>query len=53
MLQGTGSSSNDNDSNPYTGDVTTFAPEELDQLLVSLSTSYNEKKRVLRAWYEH
>lgn len=53
VLQGTGSSSNDNDSNPYTGDVTTFAPEELDQLLVSLSTSYNEKKRVLRAWYEH
>ncbi|HDF2349271.1 TPA: NACHT domain-containing protein [Klebsiella variicola] len=53
VLQGTGSSSNDNDSNPYTGDVTTFAPEELDQLLVSLSTSYNEKKRVLRAWYEY
>ncbi|MCC3705552.1 ATP-binding protein [Rouxiella badensis] len=53
VLQGTGSSSSDNDSNLYTGDVTTFAPEQLDQLLVSISTSYNDKKRLLRTWYEH
>lgn len=53
VLQGTGSSSNDNDSNPYTGDITNFAPEQLDELLVSLSTSYNDKKRLLRTWYEH
>ncbi|EKN3978467.1 ATP-binding protein [Yersinia enterocolitica] len=53
VLQGTGSPSSDNDSNPYTGDITNFAPEQLDELLVSLSTSNNDKKRLLRAWYEH
>ncbi|MFX4994014.1 hypothetical protein ABTB69_18300, partial [Acinetobacter baumannii] len=43
----------DGDSKPYTGDVTTFSPEQLDDLLASLSTSYNEKSRLLREWYEH
>lgn len=53
VLQRAGSSSGDIDSKPYTGDVTTFAPEQVDDLLASLSTGYNEKKRLLRAWYEH
>lgn len=41
------------ESKPYEGDVTTFAPEQLDDLLESLSTSYNERARHLRAWYKH
>jgi hypothetical protein len=41
------------DSKPYTGDVTTFTPEQIGDLLDSLSTSYNEKNRLLRAWYQH
>ena len=53
VLQRADSPSSDSDSKPYTGDVTTFAPEQLDDLLTSLSTSYNEKKRLLRAWYGH
>lgn len=53
VFQDTGSSSSDNGSNSYTGDVTTFEPEQLDELLVSLSTNYNERNRLLRAWYEH
>jgi hypothetical protein len=53
VLQRKDSSSGDIDSKPYTGDVTTFAPEQVDELLISLSTSYNEKKRLLRDWYEH
>ncbi|TDT00030.1 ATP-binding protein [Erwinia rhapontici] len=53
VLQDSGSSNSDNDSHPYTGDVTTFAPEQLDQLLVSLSANYNEKTRLLRTWYEY
>lgn len=53
VLQRTDSPSSDSDNNPYTGDVTTFSPEQLDDLLASLSTSYNEKRRLLRAWYEH
>jgi hypothetical protein len=53
VLQRTDLPSSDSDGTPYTGDVTTFAPEQFDDLLASLSTSYNEKKRLLRAWYEH
>ncbi|WP_313606508.1 ATP-binding protein [Comamonas jiangduensis] len=53
VLQRKESSSGDIDSKPYTGDVRTFAPEQVDGLLASLSTSYNEEKRLLRAWYEH
>lgn len=53
VLQRKDLSSGDIDSKPYIGDVTTFAPEQVDELLASLSTSYNEKKRLLRAWYEH
>jgi hypothetical protein len=41
------------ESEPYTGDVTTFVPEQLDELLDSLSTSYNEQTRLLRVWYQH
>ncbi|MBN8769362.1 MAG: ATP-binding protein [Stenotrophomonas nitritireducens] len=53
VLQRTDSASSDSDSTPYNGDVTTFSPEQVDDLLASLSTSYNEKKRLLRAWYMH
>jgi len=53
VLQRKDLSSGDIDSKPYIGDVTTFAPEQVDELLASLSISYNEKKRLLRAWYEH
>lgn len=53
LLQHTDSPSNNIDSKPYLGDVTTFAPEQLEELLASLSASYNEKNRLLRAWYEH
>ena len=53
VLQRADSSSGDIDSKPYTGDVTTFAPEQVDEMLASLSTSYNEKKRLFRTWYEH
>lgn len=53
VLQRSESPSSDGDSKPYTGDVTAFSPEQLDDLLASLSTSYNEKNRLLRVWYEH
>lgn len=53
VLQRADSSSGDIDSKPYMGDVTTFAPEQVDEMLTSLSTSYNEKKKLLRTWYEH
>lgn len=53
VLQHTDSPSNNIDSKPYSSDVTTFAPEQLEELLASLSDSYNEKNRLLRAWYEH
>ncbi|GAB2712696.1 ATP-binding protein [Halomonas garicola] len=45
--------SSDSESKPYKGDVTTFAPEQLGDLLDSLSTSYNEQARLLRTWYQH
>ncbi|MFA5824994.1 MAG: ATP-binding protein [Gallionellaceae bacterium] len=41
------------DSKPYEGDVTTFEPEQLDDLVESLSGSYDERPRLLRAWYQH
>lgn len=41
------------ESKPYEGGVTTFEPEQLDDLLESLSESYNERTRLLRAWYQH
>lgn len=41
------------ESKPYEGDVTTFEPEQLDDLLESLSGSYNERTQLLRAWYQH
>jgi len=53
VLQRKESSSGGIDNKPYTGDVTTFAPEQIDEMLASLSTSYNEKTRLLRTWYEH
>jgi hypothetical protein len=41
------------DSKPYTGNITSFAPELLDAFLASLSGSYNERKELLRTWYRH
>jgi hypothetical protein len=41
------------ESKPYEGDVTAFEPERLDDLLASLSGSYNERTTLLRAWYQH
>lgn len=43
----------DSESKPYSGDVKTFSPEQLDDLLNSLSTSYNEQTKLLRVWYQH
>lgn len=40
-------------SKPYEGDVTTFAPEQLNDLLESLESHYDERRRLLRAWYQH
>jgi hypothetical protein len=40
-------------SKPYEGDVTNFEPEQLDDLLKSLSESYNERTKILRAWYRY
>jgi len=53
VLQRLDSPGSDIESKPYTYDVTTFAPEQLGDLLKSLSTSYNEKARLLRVWYQH
>lgn len=41
------------DSKPYEGDVSTFEPEQLNDLIESLSGSYNERTKHLRAWYQH
>lgn len=46
-------SGSDIESQPYQGDVTTFEPEQLDDLLESLSVSYNERTKLLRTWYQH
>jgi hypothetical protein len=41
------------DSKPYTGDVTAFEPERLDDLLASLAGSYEVRKELLQVWYAH
>jgi len=41
------------ESKPYTGDVTDFAPEQLSDLLDSLSASHSEQEKLLRDWYQH
>lgn len=41
------------DSKPYTGDVTTFGPDQVDLLLESLAASYDERENLLRVWYKH
>lgn len=54
VLQRRESPRSDSQSKPYSGDVTAFTPEQLDDLLNSLSaTSSDEKTALLRAWYEH
>lgn len=41
------------DSKPYGGDVTAFAPEQLNDLLESLESHYDERPRLLCVWYQH
>lgn len=41
------------ESKPYDGDVTAFKPEQLHDLLESLSASYKEQTKLLRTWYQH
>lgn len=41
------------ESKPYEGDIAAFEPEQLDDLLKSLSGSYGERTTLLRAWYQH
>ena len=53
MLQRTESNGSDSENKPYTGDVTTFAPEQLGELLDSSSASYKEQLTLLRTWYQH
>jgi hypothetical protein len=40
-------------SKPYVGDITSFPPEQISELLASLSASYNEQESLLRDWYQH
>lgn len=40
-------------SKPYSGDVTSFSPEQIDALLQSLSSSYDDQEMLLRTWYQH
>lgn len=42
-----------NDSTPYGGDVTTYEPEQLEDLLESIESHYEERSSLLRAWYQH
>ncbi|MHC5129235.1 ATP-binding protein [Pseudomonas inefficax] len=53
LLQRSEHTGSDRESKPFTGDVANFAPEQFGELLDSLSTSYNEKARLLRTWYQH
>lgn len=53
LLQRTESTDSDSENKPYTGDVTTFAPEQLGELLDSSSASYKEQLTLLRTWYQH
>lgn len=53
LLQQQEHSGSDIQSKPYECDVTTFEPEQLDDLIKSLSDSYNERTKILRAWYQH
>lgn len=53
VLQRTESTGSDSENKPYTGDVTTFAPEQLGELLDSSSASYKEQLTLLRIWYQH
>jgi hypothetical protein len=43
----------DTEGQPYEGDITTFEPEQFGELVNSLSVSYNERTKLLRAWYQH
>ncbi|EPG3484227.1 TPA: ATP-binding protein [Pseudomonas aeruginosa] len=53
LLHRTESTGSESENKPYTGDVTTFAPEQLGELLDSSSASYREQLTLLRTWYQH
>jgi hypothetical protein len=40
-------------SKPFEGEVTTFEPEQLADLLERLAGSYSEREDLLRSWYRH
>ncbi|MBN5205556.1 ATP-binding protein [Serratia marcescens] len=40
-------------SKPYEGNVTIFEPEQLDDLLESLESHYEERSKLLRTWYQY
>lgn len=52
-LQRQNYSGNSANSKPYQGDVTAFTPDQLNDLLESLESHYDEPERLLRAWYQH
>lgn len=52
-LQRKDHSGHSSDSKPYRGDVTAFAPEQLNNLLASLELHYDERPRLLCVWYQH
>lgn len=44
----------ESNKSPYAGDVTTFLPEQLDDLLNDVAeVDYNERESLLRCWYEY
>ncbi|MFJ2991236.1 ATP-binding protein [Pandoraea sp. NPDC087047] len=55
VLQRSGSADGDREKegSPFTGNVSDFAPEQLDKLLGSLAGGYDEQTRVLREWYKY
>lgn len=54
LLQRQEHSENNIESKNYEGDVTTFEPEQLDDLLKSVSSvSYDEQRKLVRDWYQH
>lgn len=53
LLQRIEPAGSDSEGQPYEGDITTFEPERFGELVNSLSVSYNERTKLLRAWYQH
>lgn len=53
LLQRIEHAGSDSEEQPYEGDITTFEPEQFGELVNSLSVNYNERTKLLRAWYQH